>query len=130
VKRDNVQKNFIQKLKTLKTKLDKAFPEIDGRLLTKYMCELGHYHYNKKNSFLLGEQKKLYEWLIENGYNPFTVYRWCLLDRIPEDIRFMLREKKISQKKAIFKAFKRKHETESDLTESIREIGLKLVRAM
>jgi hypothetical protein len=69
------------------------------------MCQIAHYHYNKKGTFLVGEEKSIYLFLIENGYNPFTAYRWLLLERVPEDIRFQLRGGRISQKKAVKMAF-------------------------
>ena len=98
--------------------------------LVKIMSKLAHFHYNKKDFILLGEERALYDFLIENSYNPFTVYRWLLLERIPDDIRFQLRQRQISQKKAVSEAFKRKHETNSILSVSIRELGLNLIRRM
>ena len=98
--------------------------------LTKSMCQIAHYHYNKKQTFLVGEEKAIYNFLIENGYNPFTVYRWLLLERVPEDIRFQLRERRISQKKAVRIAFTRRHETISSLGKEIIEEGLNLIRRM
>ena len=130
MKERQMQKNAIEKISTLKKALLIRFPSLDVQKLIKTMGELAHYHYNKKNNIILGEQKEIYNFLITDGYNPFTVYRWLLIERIPEDIRFQLRERKISQKKAVHEAFKRRHETETVLTVSIKELGLELIKKM
>ena len=130
MKREDVSQNFIEKLNHLREELNSRLPAVKMQNLTKSMCEIAHYHYNKKNTFLLGDEKILYQFLIENGYNPFTVYRWLLLERVPEDIRFQLRERRISQKKATRMAFKRRHETITTLGTEIIEEGLNLIRRM
>jgi len=79
---------------------------------------------------LIGQARDVYKWLIEQGQNPFTVYRWMLLERIPEDIKFQVKQHRMSQKKAIKAAFERKHETFQQLGESIREAGLSLIARM
>ncbi|MFH1408739.1 MAG: hypothetical protein ABIH34_02435 [Nanoarchaeota archaeon] len=94
------------------------------------MGKLAHYHYNKKDFFLLGLEKDLYALLVENGYNPFTVYRWLLLEELPEDIRFQIRQRRMSQKSGVSEAFKRKHEGFNELNQSIQEYGLSLIGRM
>ena len=130
MKREDVSQNFIEKLNQLKKLLESRFPAYNMQNLTKSMCQIAHYHYNKKETMLLGEEKLIYLFLIENGYNPFTVYRWLLLERVPEDIRFQLRERRISQKKAVRMAFTRRHETITGLGKEIIDEGLNLIRRM
>lgn len=125
-----MQKNFLGKLKSLKKELLEAFNEDDVRNLAELMSKLAHYHYNKKKYFMVGKEKEIYNFLITNGYNPFTVYRWMLLERVPEDIRFQIKQKQITQKRAIAIAFKRRHETNETLAESIRDVGLQLIARM
>ena len=67
------------------------FPEIGVRDLCKLLGRLGTYHYNKRKFIVLGKEKSLYNKLIENSFNPFTVYRWALLERAPDDIKFQLK---------------------------------------
>ncbi|RLE38008.1 hypothetical protein DRJ17_05270 [Candidatus Woesearchaeota archaeon] len=124
-----VQKNFVEKLDTIRKLVSVRFPKVDMQDF-KMMSRIAHYHYNKKKFMITGETKEFYNFLIENGYNPFTVYRWLLLERIPEDIRFQLKQRQISQKKAISKAFRRRHENDSTLAISIKELGLNLIRRM
>jgi len=130
MKREDIAQNFIEKLNHLRKLLESRFPAYNMQHLTKNMCQIAHHHYNKKQTILLGEESKIYKFLIENEYNPFTVYRWLLLERIPEDIRFQLRERRISQKKASKIAFKRKHETVTGLGREIMDEGLNLIRRM
>ena len=126
----NMPKDFIERLKTLKEKLIERFPEIDVPNLCKMMAKIAHFHYNRRKFMVTGFERELYNWLIENSYNPYTVYRWLLLEKVPDDIRFQLRQNYISQKKAFSEAFKRRHETDSVLAVSIKEIGLNLIRRM
>ena len=130
VKDQDMQKSFVEKLESLRNLLASRLPQVDVRDLLEMMGRLAHYHYNRKDYLLLGLEKDVYALLIENGYNPFTVYRWFLLERLPEDIGFQVRQRKMSQKMAVSEAFKRKHEGFQELSQSIREYGLSLVARM
>ena len=130
VKQENMQKSFVEKLGTARKLLASRFPRLDMQNLDKLMSQLGHYHYNKKKFFVIGESKEIYNFLIENGLNPYTVYRWLLLERLPEDIKFQIKEKQVNQKNAITEAFERRHETTSSLGQSIKDMGLLLIRGM
>jgi hypothetical protein len=91
------------------------------------MGKLAHYHYNKKKFILLGVERDLYNLLISEGYNPFTVYRWLLLEKMPDDLRFKLKQKEITQKKAVSLAFERRNEGVKELTQSVRTLGLNII---
>jgi hypothetical protein len=125
-----IRKNIFNELDKVKTLVRVHFPEIEIRELCKILGRIGTYHYNKRSRMLLGKERSLYNSLIENSYNPYTVYRWALLERVPEDIRFHLRNHNLSQKKASKLFFERKHETETVLQLSIKQLGLQLVRSM
>jgi len=130
VKDQNMQKDFIGKLSSIRELLKSRFPLLDVQNLDKVMSQLGHYHYNKKKFFIIGESKEIYNFLIENSYNPYTIYRWLLLERLPGDIKFQIREKHVSQKDAVSEAFSRRHETTFSLGASIKETGMSLIRRM
>tara|TARA_Y100000034_G_scaffold87663_1_gene105135 strand:+ start:10670 stop:11044 length:375 start_codon:yes stop_codon:yes gene_type:complete len=121
--------SFLKKLEELRNLLEKSFPDEDMRNI-KMMSKIAHYHYNKKRFMLLGTERKLYNFLVENSYNPYTVYRWMLLEKLPEDIKFQIKQNQISQKNAISKAFQRNHETSSGLALSVKEYGLNLIKRM
>ncbi len=125
-----IHKSWIEKLDQVRNLLQEAFPEFDMRNMQERMSKIAHYHYNKRNSMLLGQDRKIYDLLITNSYNPYTVYRWLLLDKIPEDIRFQLNQNQISQKKAFSLSMQRKRMTDEDIVLNIRQMGMQLVRCL
>ena len=130
MKERRIRKDWLETFEWLKSGVVSEFGEEGFRLLRENIAKLGTYHYNKNKFLLLGEEKKLYNWLVENGFNPFTVYRWFLLERIPDDVRFQLKNRQMSQKTASRLHFKRKHESKSKVCVDIRIMGLHLVRSM
>ena len=130
MKDKDVQKDYLRRLNSLKKLLYSEFTWLSGRDLCEVMSQLGHYHYNKKKFILLSENKDVYNFLMKNGFNPFTVYRWLLLERVPENIKHQLKERKMSQKKALSEAFKQRQETAETISASIQELGLALIREM
>jgi len=125
-----VRKDVFRELNKVRNLVKTKIPEFDIRDLCVTLGRLGTFHYNKKKCFLLGTEKRLYNLLIENSYNPYTVYRWALLERIPEEIKFQLKNHYLSQKKASKIFFERRHETETSLQISIKQLGLRLIREM
>lgn len=130
MKQEIMQKSFIEKLEQLRKLLLSRFPSMEMHEFRETMAKIAHHHYNKQKGMLLGETRELYNFLIENNYNPFTVYRWLLLERVPDDIRFQIKNKQISQKNAISKAFERRIETMQEMRMSIKQAGLELIRRM
>lgn len=124
-----VRKDVFKELDKVRRLVVEALPNFDLRDLCKILGRLGTYHYGKKG-LLFGDERKLYNLLIENSYNPYTVYRWALLERVPDEIKFQLRNHFLSQKTASRLYFERRHETESGLQQDIRKIGLELIRRM
>ena len=127
---EDMHKSFVDKLKSLRKKLAVRFPDMDMQDFNEIMAKIAHYHYNKQKFLIVGESRKIYNFLIEEKLNPFTVYRWLLLERVPDDIRFRLKQREISQKKASKIAYERKHETKEELTSTIFEAGLSLIKRM
>ena len=126
----DVHKNFIEKLLSLKKILESRFSVEILQDLDKTMSRLAHYHYHKKYGFLVGRDRDLYNFLIENSYNPFTVYRWLLLEKLPDDIKFQIKNKQLTQKNGSKQGFVRRHETIEGLSETLRVLGLNLIRRM
>jgi hypothetical protein len=125
-----VRVNIFEKLEQVKELVKVHFPELEVRDLCPLLSKLATYHYNKRKLMLLGKERKLYHSFIENSYNPFTVYRWALLERVPDEIKFQLRNHNLSQKKASTMWFKQRHETETTLQIDIKRLGLRLIRGM
>ena len=101
VKNRNVQESFVVKLSSVRSLINSRLTLVDGRHLLKLMGKLAHYHYDKKGFIILGVERELYSLLISNSYNSFTVYRWLLLERIPDDLKFELKQKEITQKRLL-----------------------------
>ena len=126
----NVQGTVFDKLERVRGLVQVHFPHLSIRELQQILCKLATYHYNRKKYMILGDERKIYNLLIENSYNPFTVYRWALLQRVPEEIKFQLKNHYLSQKKASQLWVTQRHETETSLQINIREQGLELIRRM
>lgn len=125
-----VRKDVFGELDKVRRLVVEACPGFDVAELCVILGRLGTYHYNKKNGLLFGDEKKLYNLLIENSYNPYTVYRWALLERVPDEIKFQLRNHFLSQKKASKLFFERRHETDTTLQVDIRQLGLQIIKEM
>ncbi len=124
-----IRKDYLGELEKLKKQVIEKFPSIDVRNFHILLSRLGTFHY-KKEGLLLGAERQLYDFLIEHSYNPYTAYRWALLERVPEEIRFQIKNYYISQKKATKIFFERRHETDSALQVDVKEMGLRLIREM
>ena len=94
-----VRKNIFEELEKVKKLILGIDPDFKMEEFSLFLGRLGNYHYYKKG-FLLGSGRKIYNTLIENSYNPNTVYKWSLLERVPEDVKFQLKNGFIGQKKA------------------------------
>ncbi len=130
MKHENSRLSFIESLQTVRKLVESRFSDLKGRPFDEMLSKLAHYHYNKKKFIVVGKEWEVYNLLITNSYNPFTVYRWLLLERIPEEVRFQLKQGQINQKKALSKAFKRKKELLDINGEALKEMGLSLIRGM
>ena len=126
----SVRNNVFEELKKVKGLVVLHFPELGVREMCPLLSRLATYHYGKKKAMIFGKERELYNALIENSYNPFTVYRWALLERVPDEIKFQLRNHYLSQKRAVKLFFEKRHETETSLQISIKQLGLKLIQEM
>ncbi|MFH1669137.1 MAG: hypothetical protein ABIA62_04375 [Candidatus Woesearchaeota archaeon] len=124
-----VRKSALEEFEKVKKLVQDEIPDFDVRNLCLILGRLGTYHYKKK-SMLVGTERKLYNLLVENSYNPFTVYRWALLERVPDEIKFQLRNHYLSQKTASRLFFERRHETETGLQVDIKQLGLQIIKEM
>ena len=124
-----LRKDWLVEYESIKKEVEVRFGEEFLRNFPKIMARIAQHHYKKK-SMLLGKERELYVFLMEKGHNPFKIYRWCLIERIPEAIRFQLKNGMINQKTALHMHFKSKHESRNHVCVEIRVQGLNLVRSM
>lgn len=129
MKESYLRKNWLVEYESIKKEVGIRFGDEYLRNFTKIIAKIAQHHY-KKNSMLLGKERELYVFLQEKGHNPFKIYRWCLLERIPEALRFQLKNGMINQKTALHMHFKNRHESENTVCVAIRVQGLNLVRSM
>ncbi len=129
VNNKGVPNDWWTRLNDLKILIKQKFPQNDVPNLLKLMSKIAHYHYNKNKFLIIGFELELYKFLRENNYNPYTVYKWLLLENVPEDIRFRLRNNQLSQREAFNLKFERRKPNE-ELAETIRFLGMKLIRSL
>ena len=55
----------------------------------------------RKPRELTTNERMLYDYILKNGLNPSTTYRWFLATRLPDDIKEKLRKGQIGQNKAM-----------------------------
>jgi hypothetical protein len=122
--------NFVTKLDQVRKLIVMRLPSMNVQNLAERMSKLAHYHYNKRKFLLVGEDRELYNLLVESSYNPFTVYRWLLLERVPEGVKWQLKNRQVSQKRAIKLCLERRRETGSSLAAEIKALGMKLIGGM
>ncbi len=95
---------LFEKVSKVKHLIRKTFPELDEGALISLVRNAAKWHYNKKNKNIISQESaKLYELLMNNGYNPDTVYKWLLLTKSPFELREKLKHQLISQKQAFCK---------------------------
>ncbi len=112
--RENGQKRgLFDKVNEIKRGIKTLLPELEGDKLIAMLSKIRTYITHKKKGVPLGRhgwkgyreltfnEKVLYEYLLKNGLNPSTTYRWFLATRIPEDVRDKLSKGKVSVKKAM-----------------------------
>ncbi len=124
-----MRKNIFEELEKVKELFLEIDPDFNMDRFSLFLGQLGQYHY-KKNALILGKEKQIYNALIENSYNPNTVYKWSLLERVPEDVKYQLTHGFIGQKRASKMNMKRRRDTESSLQIDVRKRGLVLIKEM
>ena len=126
----NSRLSFLDELSLLRKLVESRFSSVNGRQFYDIFSKLAHYHYNKKKCLVLGLERDVYDYLISQSYNPFTVYRWLLLERVPEEVRFQISKGELNQKEALRKAFRIKQDKKDIGGESLKKIGLELIKRM
>ncbi len=75
---------------------------------TQKLCNKWHYK-KKKNVELTKKEVMLYEWYLNNNYNPSTIYKWMLLIKdAPDEVKDKLSNGQIgvSKARALVKEYK------------------------
>lgn|SRR3989338_521283 len=91
--------NIFAKLSTVKQLLNQNLPEQSDAERFELIQGAAKWHYDKRRT-LTPAQAMVYEILIKNSYNPYTIYRWFLLAKSPLELREKLKMNLISQREA------------------------------
>ena len=113
------------KLRELKDKLKKDFSNLSEADLFRICGKLSTWHYPKKRTKSMGlskDEAMIYEFLLNNGFNPSTVYKWMLACNTNEDVQKKLASGEISLKSALSRArpYKNVSQVEAELLYQIK----------
>jgi len=118
---------IFDKVNEIKKDIKVILPEVEGDKLISMLSKIRTYLSNKKKGVPMGRrgckgyrklthnESVLYEYLLKNGLNPSTTYRWFIATRVPSDVKEMLSKGKISIKKAMEISANRRRVKESNL---------------
>ncbi|MFW6450428.1 MAG: hypothetical protein ACOCZ6_05220 [Nanoarchaeota archaeon] len=110
-----MQGTVYDKYRKIFGEVKKAFPEIDQKEFFRITSKLSTWHYPKKrwDTMTLSKQETaVYEWMLNNEYNPSTVYKWMLAMNTTKDIQNKMKKGTVSLKQAIKCGKPYKHVTE------------------
>lgn len=84
-----MQGTVYDKLRALQEHVRKELSLDNEKDLYDMTCKLSSWHYPKKRSSAMTinvKELKLYEFYVNNKYNPSTIYKWMLACNTSEDI--------------------------------------------
>ncbi len=92
------------KLRLVKDSVKKELKDLKERDLFRITARLSTWHYPKKrtkNMKLSKTDAMVYEFCLNNNYNPSTVYKWMLACNSNKEVQEKLKNGEISLKKAL-----------------------------
>lgn len=121
-----LKETVYDKFVILKGLLKKEFENFDEVRFFRMLGKLESWHYPTKRwegMTLSNEEAKTYEWLVNKGYNPSTVYKWYRLLGFNKDIQEKIKNNYLSfnEAKTYSKPFKRLTSLESELMYHIKK---------
>jgi len=88
--------NVLDKIEEFKALVKKEFGHVDDRDLKKMVTHLCNQtqggRYKKTKIKLTPDEFKLYELCFRHNYMPDTVYKWFLVEELPEEAKEKIRE--------------------------------------
>ena len=113
------------KLKRFKEAVLKDLNQIDERKIYKIVCKLSTWHYPSKrtpNMSLTKNEVALYEYMLNNEFNPSTVYKWKLACNTSKHVQEQLKSGQIGFKKALSqsKQFKQLSQVEAEFLYQVK----------
>jgi len=119
---------------TFKDLLKKEFPDLGEITFFKMLGKLESWHYPKKrwkDMTLSIDEVRVYEWMVNNEYNPSTVYKWYRTLGENKEVQAKIKNKAlhISEAKTYSVPFRRLTNLEAELMYHMKQsINRYLVR--
>lgn len=120
------QASVYDKLRDFKDGLFKEYKELEEKDLMKIMSKIAMWHYPSKRTksmTLSKDEAIVYEFCINNNFNPSTAYKWFLVcNSTNKEMQEQLKNGTISFKKALScnKAYKTLSQVEDELMYQIK----------
>lgn len=107
------KKCIFDKVNEIKRDIKEILPELESDKLIIMLSKIRTYLSHKKKGIPLGRrgykgfrdltnnERILYDYMLRNGLNPSTTYRWFIATRMPSDVKDKLIKGQLSQKKAM-----------------------------
>ena len=108
------KKCIFDKVNEIKQDIKEILPELEGDKLIAMLSKIRTYLVHKKKGIPLGRkgykgfreltnnERILYDYMIRNGLNASTTYRWFIATRLPSDVQEKLMKNQLSMKKAMW----------------------------
>lgn len=136
--RDNGKKRCIfSKVAEIKQGIGEILPHVESDKLIRILSKIRTYLAHKKKGVPLGrrgwkgyralaaDESLVYDYLLRNGLNPSTTYRWFIATRLPSDVRDKMSKGQLSYRKAMeLSANRRKAELNSKSAEILDMIRI------
>ena len=121
-----LKETVYDKFLRLQDNVKKVFSDVDEQKFYKIISRLSTWHYPSKRwkGFTLSKDEvKIYEWLLNNKYNPDTVYKWYRVLGFNKSIQNDIKNKRITfeDAKTYLKPFRRLTSLESELMYQIKK---------
>lgn len=106
--------------------INEEFSDLENTKLFRMLGKLESWHYPSKrwkDMELSKEEAKVYEWMMNKGYNPSTVYKWYRVLGENKEVQDRIKNNSMSlrEAKTYPKPFRRLTEIESELMYHIKQ---------
>ncbi len=137
IREDGKKRNIFDKVNEIKRDIKLILPELESDKLIRMLSKIRTYLAHKRKGVPLGRrgwkgyrdltsnERILYEYILKNGLNASTTYRWFIATRLPSDVKERLSKGQLSFRKAMeISANRRRAEYNSKSVDILEEIKI------
>ena len=137
IREDGKKRNIFDKVNEIKRDIKLILPELESDKLIRMLSKIRTYLAHKRKGVPLGRrgwkgyrdltsnERILYEYILKNGLNASTTYRWFIATRLPSDVKEKLSKGQYSFRKAMeISANRRRAEYNSKSVDILEEIKI------